>query len=330
MDTGMCRAWLRAIRPHQWAKNLLVFVPMILAQVWESQAALNAVMAYVAFSVCASAVYIINDIIDIANDRAHPRKRKRPFAAGELRVPAGLTMAALLAGMAFCIAMWINKECAVLLGIYVTANACYTFWLKSQPVIDVILLSAMYGLRLEMGAAATGVPLSPWLLAFALFFFTSLAFAKRYVELIAVEESRPPSGMGRGYLPGDARLIESVGPASGYVAVLVLALYMNSEQMHSLYGAGRVLWLLCPLVLYWITRVWLLAQRGTLDDDPVVFALRDRNSLIVASLAAAIVGLAVFLNRSEKQLGDHSFNRLNSSSGMARMATMIHRQNHGV
>jgi 4-hydroxybenzoate polyprenyltransferase len=155
----------------------------------------------------------------------------------------------------------------------------------------------MYGLRLETGAVATNTPLSPWLLAFALFFFTSLAFAKRYVELRQLEAAGAAETSGRGYRVADASLIESLGPASGYVAVLVLALYMNSDQMHAIYGDGRLLWLLCPLVLYWITRVWLLAKRGELDDDPVVFALRDKTSLVVALLAAALIAAATIAAR---------------------------------
>lgn len=292
--------WMAAIlamRPHQWAKNLLVFVPIVLAQKYDINSITKAFLAFVGFCACASAVYLLNDMLDVASDRLHPRKRHRPFANGTLGIPAGIGLVVLLSLIALAVASRANPRCAALLAGYFAANALYSTWLKSQPLLDVIMLSGMYGLRLETGAVATDTPLSPWLLAFSLFFFTSLAFAKRYVELRQLEAAGATNASGRGYRVADAGLIESLGPASGYVAVLVLALYMNSDQMHAIYGEGRLLWLLCPLVLYWITRVWLLAKRGELDDDPVVFALRDKASIVVALLAATIIATATLAAR---------------------------------
>lgn len=290
-------AVIRAVRPHQWAKNLLVFVPMVLGQRYGNDTITKAFFAFVGFCACASAVYLLNDMLDVASDRLHPRKRHRPFANGSLGMPAGIGLVILLSLISLALASRANPRCAALLAGYFAANVLYSTWLKSQPLLDVIMLSGMYGLRLETGAAATDTPLSPWLLAFSLFFFTSLAFAKRYVELQQLQAAGATNASGRGYRVIDAGLIESLGPASGYVAVLVLALYMNSDQMHAIYGAGRLLWLLCPLVLYWITRVWLLAKRGELDDDPVVFALRDKASLVVALLAATIIATATLAAR---------------------------------
>lgn len=288
---------LRALRPHQWAKNLLVFVPMVLAQQVTWTAATRTLVAFLAFSLCASAVYVLNDILDAASDRKHPKKRFRPLASGDLSVPAALIIALGLLSTGLMLAMAIAFQCGLLLLGYLAANYLYSTWLKPKPLVDVIILSGMYGLRLEMGAVAAAVPMSPWLLAFSLFFFTSLAFAKRYVELRRMEAAGENKASGRGYQVGDLSLIESLGPASGYVAVLVLALYMNSEQMHAIYGEGRLLWLLCPLMLYWITRVWLYAKRGALDDDPVVFASRDRVSLMTAIITALIVGAATWMAR---------------------------------
>jgi 4-hydroxybenzoate polyprenyltransferase len=290
-------AAIRAMRPHQWAKNLLVFVPMVLAQKYGIDTITKASLAFLGFCACASAVYLLNDMLDVESDRLHPRKRNRPFANGTLQMPFGIALVALLTLIALAVASLANPRCGALLAGYFAANVLYSTWLKSQPLLDVIMLSGMYGLRLETGAVATNTPLSPWLLAFALFFFTSLAFAKRYVELRQLEAAGAAETSGRGYRVADASLIESLGPASGYVAVLVLALYMNSDQMHAIYGDGRLLWLLCPLVLYWITRVWLLAKRGELDDDPVVFALRDKTSLVVALLAAALIAAATIAAR---------------------------------
>lgn len=292
------RLAMKALRPHQWAKNLLVFAPMVLAQKVDLNTFWKTSVAFVAFSACASGVYLLNDILDATSDRKHPRKARRPVASGDLSVPTALAIAGGLLAIGLGSAATLSATALLLMMGYLGANHLYSTWLKSKPLIDVIMLSGMYGVRLEMGAVSAGVPLSQWLLAFSLFLFTSLAFAKRYVELRGLQATGGAKAAGRGYQAEDADLIESLGPASGYVAVLVLALYANSDQMKAIYGDGRLLWLLCPLLMYWITRVWLLAKRGVLDDDPVVFALRDRVSVLVALLAAGIVAAATWATRS--------------------------------
>lgn len=286
-------AILRAMRPHQWAKNLLVFVPMVLGQRFMADALLHAVIAFACFSACASAVYLLNDILDLEADRAHPQKRLRPMASGALSSAEALIAAGGLIAVGLGAAWVFIPGCVWLLAGYLGANYVYSNWLKTRPLVDVIMLSAMYGVRLEIGGVATATPLSPWLLAFALFFFTSLAFAKRFVELQRLTAAGGRQITGRGYLAADLSMVATLGPAAGYVAILVLALYMNSPQMTAHYGDSRILWLLCPLMMYWITRVWLLANRGVLDDDPVVFAFKDRASLAVAAVAAVVVGLAI-------------------------------------
>lgn len=296
--TPWLRLAVRALRPHQWAKNLLVFAPMVLAQKVGWETILKTSGAFLAFSACASGVYLLNDILDASSDRRHPRKRLRPVASGELPGPSALMIAVCAFALGLGTAAAVSPLALMLMIGYLVANYLYSTWLKAKPLIDVIMLSGMYGLRLEMGAVSAGVPLSQWLLAFALFLFTSLAFAKRYVELRRLGKAGETKASGRGYHVDDAGLIESLGPASGYVAVLVLALYMNSDQMRVIYGEGRLLWLLCPLMMYWITRVWLFARRGALDDDPVVFALRDRMSLLLACVAAMIVAAATWIARS--------------------------------
>jgi 4-hydroxybenzoate polyprenyltransferase len=287
------RSLLRALRPHQWVKNLLVFLPMILAHKLDVATIISVIWAFVAFSACASTVYLLNDIADLAADREHPKKRHRPLASGRLPITWAVAAgAALLLGAAVISAVVLSPAYGLILVSYMATNLAYSTWLKRKPVVDVLMLAGMYAVRVEAGGVAAGVPLSMWILAFSLFFFTSLAFAKRCAELRrkATEGGRQPAG--RGYLVEDLSILESFGAASGYVSVLVLALYMNSPEMHRLYGESRFLWLICPLVLYWITRVWLLVHRGHLDEDPVVFAIRDRVSLVIAGVCFCLVIIA--------------------------------------
>lgn len=293
--SGLKSCW-KACRPHQWAKNLLLFLPMFLAHKIDVATLSAVLLAFVSLSMAASAVYILNDIGDISADRGHPRKRLRPFASGKLSVTAGLQLAAglLLAGVGIA-AWWLPPSFLGLIVLYVAANFLYSGFCKQVPILDVMMLACMYALRLEAGAIAAGVPLSSWLLTFSLFFFTSLAFSKRYMELRGLRLDDVSRMTGRGYAVNDLELVEHLGTASGYVSVLVLALYMNSPEMHAIYGDSRSLWLICPLVLYWVTRLWLLARRGQLDDDPVVFAVRDRQSLVIAAVCGCLVLLSGWL-----------------------------------
>lgn len=293
---SVLRGCWKACRPHQWAKNLLLFLPMLLAHKLDAATLAAVLLAFVSLSMAASAVYILNDIGDIPADRGHARKRLRPFASGKLSVTAGLQLAAglLLAGVGIA-AWWLPPSFLGLIVLYVAANFLYSGFCKQVPVLDVMMLACMYALRLEAGAIAAGVPLSSWLLTFSLFFFTSLAFSKRYMELRGLRLDDVSRMTGRGYAVNDLELVEHLGTASGYVAVLVLALYMNSPDMRAIYGDSRSLWLICPLVLYWVTRLWLLARRGQLDDDPVVFAVRDRQSLVIAAVCGCLVLVSSWL-----------------------------------
>lgn len=281
---------VRAARPQQWAKNFLLLLPPVLAHETDPASWLRAAVGFAAFSCCASAVYVLNDLFDIEADRTHPLKRNRPFASGVVSEAVGRCMAAVLPAVAAGLSVWVLPLSFLgLLGVYLAANVAYSTRLKRVPIIDVMMLAGMYSLRVEAGSLATGVVLSPWMLAFCLFFFTSLAFAKRYTELRRIGAEGGSAAAGRGYRVDDVEILQSLGTASGYVAVLVLALYMNSDQMRSLYGESRLLWLVCPLVMYWITRLWLLARRGELDEDPVVFAIHDRGSLAVAAACAGLI-----------------------------------------
>jgi 4-hydroxybenzoate polyprenyltransferase len=281
---------LRALRPHQWVKNLLVFAPLVLAQQLSDRArVVAAALAFLAFSLAASGVYVVNDLRDVASDRLHPTKRARPFASGAVATRAGPPLAAVLfVGAAVVSAVWLKPAFGLVLASYVALAVLYSVWLKRVLLVDVFTLTSLYVLRLLAGGYATGTHVTEWLIAFAVFLFTSLAFLKRYTE-IAVQST---SLAGRAYDPRDLSVIESVGPASGYLAVLVLALYLNSQQVRSLYAAPGVLWLVCPLLLYWVTRLWFLAKRGDLHDDPVVFACTDPSSLVVGVVGTLLLVLA--------------------------------------
>ncbi|HEX7324210.1 MAG TPA: UbiA family prenyltransferase [Rhodanobacteraceae bacterium] len=291
--TGL-RLWIKALRLHQWAKNVLVFAPLLAAHMLLRPVAVaHAVAAFVIFGCCASGVYVLNDLLDLSADRAHPRKRKRPFASGRLPLTAGLAMAPLLTVAAFVAAYFLAPRFALaLLGYYVLTLA-YSFKLKQIAMLDVLVLAGLYTLRIIAGTVAIGVASSFWLLAFSMFLFLSLALVKRYTELVSQRDSGKTAAPGRGYAVSDASLLATLGGASGYLSVLVLALYIDSTASAALYRHPQWLWLMCPLLLYWVSRVWIIAHRGAMDDDPVVFAMKDNVSRIVLVLAAAVVVVAI-------------------------------------
>lgn len=309
----------KALRPHQWAKNILVFVPLVLAHAFSLSQICCAFLAWVCFSCVASSVYLLNDMLDVESDRRHPRKCRRPFASAKLPLAAGppLVMGLLFAGGALAVAT-LPIKFVLLLGAYWALTTLYSVWLKSKLILDVMALAGLYTLRVIAGGAAVDVPVSEWLMAFSMFFFTSLAFAKRYAELSRLElESResihepssaavveasagtPASSTdkphGRGYRVEDIGMIESLGPTSGYLSVLVLALYINGPQVATLYRNGWALWYICPALLYWITRLWFVAKRRKLSEDPVVFALRDGVSLLTGGVVACLMYIAIVL-----------------------------------
>lgn len=288
------RAILRSLRVHQWVKNTLVFLPLLMAPEARNLSLLwNALLAFVAFSLCASSVYVVNDLLDLAADRRHPAKRKRPFASGDLPLTTGLILGPACLATGLGVASLLPTSFVAVLLLYLATTAAYSFRLKQVPVVDVILLAMLYTGRVIAGAAATLLWPSPWILAFSLFFFLSLAFVKRYAELYALRQ-QPGPVKARGYYAADLELVAASGTASGYVSVLVAALYITSDRVAGVYSQPAFLWIVCPLLLYWISRIWLLAHRGQMDDDPVVFAVRDRTSYVVgALLAAALVAARV-------------------------------------
>ncbi|WHZ16213.1 MAG: Integral membrane protein [Nitrospira sp.] len=289
--------WLKllakALRVHQWAKNVLVFVPVVAShQITNQTLMLQAGLAFLSFSLSASSVYILNDCLDLGSDRRHPRKRNRPFASGKLSIPFGLLLAAGCLVLGALLALALPQLFWFVLAGYLFLTTGYSFYLKQFVLVDVIVLAQLYTVRVYGGGAATGVIPSHWLLTFSLFLFLSLALVKRFTELRLMSQADGKELHGRGYRVMDLEYISSIGSASGLLAVLVLALYISSKEVLVLYSHSEILWLVCPMMLYWICRIWMLAYRNKMDDDPVVFAVRDPKSYVMAAMIGAILLLA--------------------------------------
>ena len=284
----------KALRVHQWVKNILLAVPLLAAhRALDSHAWMSIASAFFAFSFVASATYLVNDLLDLQSDRVHPQKRFRPLASGRMAIPTGVTLAVGFGSLGFGLSLVsLPTEFVVYLGIYVALTLAYSFDLKRRLLVDVLVLAILYTLRILAGGAAIGTAVSEWLLMFSLFIFMSLAFLKRMVELQGRLTAERVSG--RGYSIVDLETMRIVGVATGLVSVLVLSLYINSPAVGVLYRSPQFLWLLCPLLIYWIARIWFLAARGQVHHDPVVFALFDWRSFIVGACGLGIVVLAKF------------------------------------
>ncbi|MGA7859805.1 MAG: UbiA family prenyltransferase [Terracidiphilus sp.] len=284
---------IKAIRVHQWAKNILLFAPLALSHKLSKGSVAAVIEAFFCFSFMASASYLVNDMLDIENDRRHPAKRIRPFAAGDLSVAGGmglvillfLSCAALLPRLPVAFALWLL--------LYIVTTSAYSFYLKRVALVDVLLLSGLYTIRLLAGGAATGTEISAWLAGLSIFLFVSLAMVKRFSELENLRQLGATVPSGRGYLVSDMEQIRSFGTASATASVVVFAMYISRPDVVALYKHSARLWLIVPLLMYWLFRVWLLASRGELDDDPVVFAMRDRISLAVGAGVVALALLAL-------------------------------------
>ena len=286
------KVFLKAIRLHQWAKNILIFVPLLLAHALKLPLIFDALVAFLSFSLCASATYIVNDLLDIEADRRHPKKSRRPFAAGDLSVTAGVGIIVLFMAISFAGAFFLSSAFVGWLLLYLVTTLSYSLYLKRVVLIDVILLSGLYTLRLLAGGAATNVEFSPWLAAFSIFFFLSLAMVKRFSELQNIRARGNALSNGRGYLLADIEQIRSFGTASAYASVVVFAFYIYGSGAAGLYHHPSRMWLMTPLMILWLSRVWLLASRGELDEDPVIFAVTDRMSLLIGAGIALIAVLA--------------------------------------
>jgi 4-hydroxybenzoate polyprenyltransferase/phosphoserine phosphatase len=289
---GVAKAWIKLLRVHQWIKNALVFVPLLTAHKFEIAAFVAAIGAFFAFSFAASAVYLLNDLVDLEADRKHPSKKRRPLAAGTLPVQAALPVIVLLVLMAFATALMVAPLFAGVLLAYLALTTAYTFFLKRKMLVDIVALALLYTIRVIGGAAAISVPVSEWLLAFSMFIFTSLALMKRYVELAARVDADLPDPSNRNYRNSELDIVATLAAAAGFNAVTVFALYISSDTVRQLYHHPNALWLVCPILMYWLARALIMAHRRLIDDDPIVFALKDRNSLFAFALVAAIMVVA--------------------------------------
>ena len=281
--------WFKALRVHQWLKNLLLFVPLLAAhQFGNFQSLATLTLAFISFSLCASSVYIINDLLDLESDRRHPRKKNRPFASAKLPISLGLVVALALIGSSVTLGAVVGEEFLVILLLYLSLTVAYSMALKRLVLIDCLTLATLYTLRIIAGAVAVSVSLSFWLLAFSVFMFFSLALVKRYAELKVQILEAKSFAHGRGYVVSDAPLLQTLGVTSGYISALVLALYVQSEDIVSLYAQPLAIWLVLPILLFWVSWVWLKAERGEMHDDPIVFAASDKASLVVTVLTVVV------------------------------------------
>jgi 4-hydroxybenzoate polyprenyltransferase/phosphoserine phosphatase len=286
---GSWRSWMKLMRPHQWAKNALVFVPMLTAHKLDLASVLAAALAFVAFSITASSVYVMNDLVDIDADRQHPTKKTRALAAGDVPVKAAALVGPALTVAGMLIAASISWSVFGFVAGYFALTLAYSLYLKRKMLIDTIVLAGLYTVRVLTGAAAVDVPVSEWLLGFSMLMFTALALIKRYVELTTRVDADLPDPTNRNYRKSDLTIIAALAVASGFNAITIFALYVSSDAVQHLYRTPKLLWLICPILMYWLARALLMAHRRYMDDDPIIFALRDKNSRLAFLLIAAII-----------------------------------------
>lgn len=291
-ETRSVKPYIKALRPHQWLKNVLVFLPMLAAHQIDGETFLLSLMAFVCFSLVASSVYVLNDLLDLAADRAHPRKKMRPFASGSIPIAHGTWMAAGLLILGGLLVVSISPAFVLTMAAYYLLTLSYSLHLKRRIVIDICVLPGLYTMRILAGGVATSLLPSQWLLAFSVFFFLSLAAVKRQAELIDSAKRGNLKASGRGYHVDDLPIISMIAIGAGYIAVLVMTLYVNSPAVVELYATPEALWGVCAVLLYWITRTVMIAHRGGMHDDPVVYAAKDRISqmCLLIILGFVVVG----------------------------------------
>ncbi len=299
-DRSLGAVILKAMRIHQWAKNALLFVPLITShQIFVAESVLKAVIGFLAMGLCASATYLLNDMFDLEADRAHKIKRNRPMASGTLSIPQGVALGGVLLASGLILAFLVNIWFVAALLVYLLLTILYSFKLKKLQTIDVITLASLFTTRVIAGAAAIKVDLSFWLLCFSMFMFLSLAIVKRVAELIKLENERGllegEKVKGRGYFSVDLITLQCLGGTAGFLAVLVFALYINSSEVVKMYNRPEVLWLMCPVLGYWIMRVWMLTARNEMNEDPISFAVTDRNSWLAFLVMAIVLSVALFV-----------------------------------
>lgn len=281
--------WLKVLRWHQWSKNLLLFLPVLLSHVLTVDKLVSVALGFIAFSLISSSIYIVNDLLDIDSDRAHPIKSRRPIPSGGVELQDAVRFAALVSILGFLLSYCLSTHFLFWVGTYAIAALSYSTFLKRIALIDMFVLSGFYVIRVLSGGAAASVPISPWMLAFSLFFFLSLGAVKRFVELSNLKSRGVEKAKGRDYATSDRIPIGIFGISSGYLSIVIFTLYLSSLEIGTLYNFPERLWGMMPVLLYWISRLWLLAYRGSVNEDPVVFAFKDITSYITLSLCALFV-----------------------------------------
>ncbi|MBF0620983.1 MAG: UbiA family prenyltransferase [Magnetococcales bacterium] len=290
---GSLKQWIKALRLHQWMKNILLFAPLVAGHRFlNPDDLLNTTIGFIAFSFCASSCYLLNDLTDLDADRCHPRKKHRPLAAGMIPMAKGVALIPILVIMGFTLSLLLPREFTEVLFTYYILTLLYSFHLKRIVLLDVLILAMLFTLRINAGGAILGVELTFWLQAFSMFLFLSLALVKRYTELLTMQKLEQNNTQRRGYQLPDISILLSLGSASGLMAVLVMALYINSARILDLYQYPKMIWLLCPLAVYWISHVWLVAGRDEMHDDPVLFAIKDPISLGIGATGLLILFMA--------------------------------------
>ncbi len=292
------RRLTRAARVHQWTKNLLLFIPLLLDhRILDWQAMLTVATCFACLSLFASSTYLLNDLLDLDADRQNSTKRHRALAAGKLSPGQALVTAGGLLAASVLLLPFVPWVFTQVLGVYAVITLAYTLVLKKIMMVDVCVLAALFTLRIIGGGLAVGANLSFWLLAFSMFFFLSLVMGKRVSELVNANKEQKNVIQGRGYLPEDQQLLNSAGTSAGFMSVLVVALFINSEEVTQVYAVPEILWLICPLLLYWVSRFWLIVSRGEMHEDPIIFALRDSISLGIVVVGAAIIALGSYYSQ---------------------------------
>lgn len=286
-------SWFKMLRVHHWLKNMLLFVPLLTAHQFNNIQHLSTLsLSFISFSLCASSVYIINDLLDLESDRRHIHKRNRPFASGKIPIKIGLIIFPQLIFISLILAWTIDLVFFVLLILYIFLSVIYSFLIKKIIILDCLTLAILFTLRIFAGASVVSIEISFWLFIFSVFIFLSLAFIKRYIEIHSQKKHSKIFLHGRGYLATDASLIQTLGIASGYAGMVVFALYLSSEKVITLYSQPELLWFVLLLLIFWINWIWIKAHRGEVHDDPVMFAIQDKISLLVISLIFIVFMLA--------------------------------------
>lgn len=281
----------RTFRYHQWAKNFLIFLPLLLSHTTDAELWKVAILAFVSFSLAASAIYVINDLFDLEADRRHRKKKERPLASGALGISQGITLFGVAFVLSLVLAILINPGFLLCLLVYFVANLAYTLRFKQVHSLDIIMLAGMYTIRIMAGSETSGIEVSQWLLGFSTFLFFGLAALKRFVEVSALLPNQKAAG--RGYFAEDKSVLAALGGGSSLMACLVLALYFNSPAVGELYTKPDLLWLILPIHMYWVSSIWILASRGKIDDDPVLHTIKSRTTYVLAAIVGAVVYFAV-------------------------------------